>query len=131
MLLSDTIVDFHLFYDGAVDIQIWASQCKVSDTQVTVKACGPLVNMWNWFCLQEVFMVLMHDVIYLFASLHWFFKKIIILNLPFLECTWCIHGHAKISITIVLIKAYYLFFLHILAIIYDWIFFTDLRNMYR
>ena len=24
MLLSDTIVDFHLFYDGAVDIQIWA-----------------------------------------------------------------------------------------------------------
>ena len=47
MLLSDTIVDFHLFYDGAVDIQMWAlltrSQCKVSDTQVTVKACGPLV----------------------------------------------------------------------------------------
>ena len=47
MLLSDTIVDFHLFYDWAVDIQIWAlltrSQCKVSDTQVTVKACGPLV----------------------------------------------------------------------------------------
>ena len=47
MLLSDTIVDFHLFYDGAVDIQILAlltrSQCKVSDTQVTVKACGPLV----------------------------------------------------------------------------------------
>ena len=47
MLLSVTIVDFNLFYDGAVDIQIWAlltrSQCKVSDTQVTVKACGPLV----------------------------------------------------------------------------------------
>ena len=46
MLLSDTIVDFHLFYDGAVDIQIRAlltrSQCKVSDTRVTVKACGPL-----------------------------------------------------------------------------------------
>ena len=45
MLLSYTIVDFHLFYDGAVDIQIWApptrSQCKVCDTQVTVKACGP------------------------------------------------------------------------------------------
>ena len=49
MLLSDTIVDFYLFYDGAVDIQIWAlltrSQCKVSDTQVTVKACGPLVKI--------------------------------------------------------------------------------------
>ena len=47
MLLSDTIVDFHLFSDGVVDIQIGAlltrSQCKVSDTQVTVKACGPLV----------------------------------------------------------------------------------------
>ena len=47
MLLSYTIVDFHLFYDGAVDMQIWApptrSQCKVCDTQVTVKACGPLV----------------------------------------------------------------------------------------
>ena len=47
MLLSYTIVDFHLIYDWAVDIQIWTpltrSQCKVSDTQVTVKACGPLV----------------------------------------------------------------------------------------
>ena len=43
-------VDFHLFYDGAVDIQIWTlltrSQCKVSDTRVTVMACGPLV----WVC---------------------------------------------------------------------------------
>ena len=42
---------FSLFYDGAVDIQIWAlltrSPCKVSDTQVTVKACGPLVNEKN------------------------------------------------------------------------------------
>ena len=52
MLLSYTIIDFHLFYDGALDIQIWApltrSQCKVSDTQVTVKACGPLVVFsWN------------------------------------------------------------------------------------
>ena len=32
----------------AVDMQIWASltrsECKVSDTQVTVKACGPLVS---------------------------------------------------------------------------------------
>ena len=47
MLLSDTIVDFHLFYDGAVDIQIWAlltrSECKVSDTQVIFKAHGPLI----------------------------------------------------------------------------------------
>ena len=40
-------VDFYLFYDGVADIQIWAlltrSRCKVSDTQVTIKACGPLV----------------------------------------------------------------------------------------
>ena len=47
MLLSYTIVDFHLFYDGAVDIQICTlltrRQCKGCDTQVTVKACGPLV----------------------------------------------------------------------------------------
>ena len=47
MLLSYTKVDFHLFYDAVVDIQIWApltrSQCKVSDTQVTIKACGSLV----------------------------------------------------------------------------------------
>ena len=52
MLLSYTIVDFHLFYDGAVEIQILApltrSQCKVSDTQVTVNACGPLVLYWKW-----------------------------------------------------------------------------------
>ena len=55
MLLSYTIVDFHLFYDGAVDIQIWApltkNQCKVSGTQVTVKACGPLVY-WSTHCLK-------------------------------------------------------------------------------
>ena len=47
MLLSYTIVDFYLLYDGAVDMQIWAlltrNQSKVSDTQVTVKAYGPLV----------------------------------------------------------------------------------------
>ena len=48
MLLSYTIVDFHLFYDEAVDINICApltrSQCKVCDTQVTVKVCGSLVS---------------------------------------------------------------------------------------
>ena len=47
MLLSYSIVDFHLFFDGAVDLQIRApstrSLCKVCDTRVTVKACGPLV----------------------------------------------------------------------------------------
>ena len=44
MLLTYTIVDIHLFYDLAVDIQIWArSECKVPDAQVTVKACRPFV----------------------------------------------------------------------------------------
>ena len=44
----------------AVDIQIWApltrSQLKVSDTQVTVKACGPLVKIkfLIWCVLFEV-----------------------------------------------------------------------------
>ena len=37
-----------LLYYGAADMQIWAlltrSQCRVSDTQVTVKALGPLVH---------------------------------------------------------------------------------------
>ena len=46
MLITYSIIDFHLFYDGAADIQICAlltrSQCKVSDTQVIVKACGLL-----------------------------------------------------------------------------------------
>ena len=59
ILLSDTIVDFHLFYDGAVDIQIRAlltrSQCKVSDTQVTVKAHGPLVFPLVYLLKEVVF----------------------------------------------------------------------------
>ena len=49
MLLSYAIVDFYLLYDGAVDMQIRAlltrSQCKVSYTQLTVEACGPLVRI--------------------------------------------------------------------------------------
>ena len=59
MLLSYIIVDFYLYYNnGAVDMQICTLltkiQCKVSDTQVTVKACGPLVldrrshGGWIW-----------------------------------------------------------------------------------
>ena len=51
MLFSYTMVAFLLFYDGAVDIQIWAlltkSQCKISDTQVTVKACGSVFLCWR------------------------------------------------------------------------------------
>ena len=47
MQLSSVIVVFNSFYDGLVDMQIWApvtrSQCKVSDIQVTIKAFGPLI----------------------------------------------------------------------------------------
>ena len=43
---SSTIVNFHLFYNGPVDYAnmslLTRRQCKVSDTQVTVKACGSL-----------------------------------------------------------------------------------------
>ena len=48
MLLFYAIVEFYLLYDGAVDMQIWAylTRCKsrVSITQLTVEALGPLVN---------------------------------------------------------------------------------------
>ena len=67
MLLSDTIVDFHLFYDEDVDIQIWPlltkSQCKVSDTQVTIKACGPLVDKRHL-----TLTIRMHDTLWKKAS---------------------------------------------------------------
>ena len=48
MLLSYTIVVFLIYYiNKGVDMQICALltriQYKVSDTQETVKACGPLV----------------------------------------------------------------------------------------
>ena len=52
MLLSFAIVEFYLFYNGEVDIQIWAlltrSQWKVSDTQVTMKS----KSNWHDFELQ-------------------------------------------------------------------------------
>ena len=39
--------DFYPFYDGPVDMRILAfltrSQCRATDTQVTVKTRGPLV----------------------------------------------------------------------------------------
>ena len=48
MLLSYTIVDFYIFYDGAADWYAkWSlltrSLCRVSDTQATVQACEPFV----------------------------------------------------------------------------------------
>ena len=65
MLLSYTMVDFHLFYDGAVDIQIWAlltrSRCNVCDTQVIVKVCRPF---GVFFCEKW-----MHLVMHLATSL--------------------------------------------------------------
>ena len=47
MLRSYCIVDFYVFYDGAIDMKIWAlltrSQWGVFDTQVIIKARGPIV----------------------------------------------------------------------------------------
>ena len=47
MMLSYSTVDLYLFYDGAVDMQIWAlltrGQGKNYDTKVTIKNYGPLV----------------------------------------------------------------------------------------
>ena len=73
MLLSYTIVDLYLLYGGAVDMQIRAhltrSQCKVSDTQVTVKACGPLVFLadvaWDVFEI-ELISILINCSFYIF-----------------------------------------------------------------
>lgn len=46
MLLSYAVVGFYLSYDGATGMQICVlltrSQCRVSDTQVTISVCGPL-----------------------------------------------------------------------------------------
>ena len=58
MLLFYATVDFHLFYNGTADMPLmifiyyimrqlqlickYEPQCRVSDTQVTVKAVGPL-----------------------------------------------------------------------------------------
>ena len=50
MLLSYAIVDFKFFYDVTVDMQTLAlltrSQYRVFDTQVTFKACDPLVFLF-------------------------------------------------------------------------------------
>ena len=46
MLLSSTIVNFHLLRDGSVDMQISSGlsriRCRIFDTEVTVKAHWPL-----------------------------------------------------------------------------------------
>ena len=48
MQFSSAIVDFYLVYDVSVDMKICPlltrSHCRVSDTQATVKARGPLVH---------------------------------------------------------------------------------------
>ena len=50
-LIAIVLKDCNAGYNGAVDMQICALltriQCKVTDTQVTVKACGPLVESCN------------------------------------------------------------------------------------
>ena len=41
------IANFDLFNDGSVDLQMWVlltkSEFRVFDTQVAIKACGPLI----------------------------------------------------------------------------------------
>ena len=47
MLLSYNTVDYYLFDDGNVNMQrvlLTRSQCRISDTQVTVKALEPFVK---------------------------------------------------------------------------------------
>ena len=58
MMLSYTIFIFSYHYNGAVDMQLCVLltriQCKVSDTQVTVKASGPLdLDCYNSFFSQK------------------------------------------------------------------------------
>ena len=55
MLLSCAIVDFHLLYDGSVNMRIWAlltrSHGSVSDTQLTVKAYGFHMCFYGFFSM--------------------------------------------------------------------------------
>ena len=50
MQFSTAIVDFNLFYDGSVDMQrrdlLTRRPLGVSDTQVTVMACGAVVHFF-------------------------------------------------------------------------------------
>ena len=60
-VVSYVTVDIHLFYDVAANMQMLAlltrSQCRVSDTHVTVKALGPLVFNDDWrFILTYIFL---------------------------------------------------------------------------
>ena len=51
ILLFYAIADFYSFYEGAVEMQICAFMTRggfrVSDSHVTVKACGPLVLKYS------------------------------------------------------------------------------------
>ena len=48
MRLLYAIVNFYLFYNGDIDMQIWFlltwNLCKVSAAQVTVNICGPIIH---------------------------------------------------------------------------------------
>ena len=55
MTLSSAIDDFHLFYDEAVDMKILALlriQCRVSDTQMTLRPVGLLFKKVIVECIQ-------------------------------------------------------------------------------
>ena len=58
--LSSVIVDFYLFYDGAVDLT--RTRCTLSDTQVTAKAHGPLVCFRYWTSrIHQEYIIPFHD----------------------------------------------------------------------
>ena len=48
--LCNCLFSFILWWDVDMHIPVWAhttkSQCRVSDTQVTLKACGPFVSLY-------------------------------------------------------------------------------------
>ena len=90
MLLSYTIVDFYLFNNGAVDMQIYAlltiTQCKVSNTQVTVQACGPLVGLAS---APRVFTKIMKpELAHLFFFYLFFFFIIFLLLIIIFVSSW-------------------------------------------
>ena len=93
MLLSYATVDFHLFYDVAVDMQIWAlltrSKCRASDTRVTVKVLGSLVQLLT----AMVIMTNMHNYM---DFVYWWFRHAVTWRLGFIYRT-DFHHHCNIK----------------------------------
>ena len=93
---GSAIVEFHLFYDGPLDMQIWSllsrSQCRNSVTQVTDKAHGSLVFIVE---TKHVYLILMFN-----TSLYVSFEQKRVLNISF---TWSMHSIRKPALKSLLI----------------------------